>query len=82
MTNKELIEQHFGPGSADEMLAKLKEMQKVSNINLFIPDYMDVGVQFVCHLKAQDPARTLASATREGFGMAAIYYYQGGPQKC
>lgn len=78
MTNKELIEQHFGPGSVDKMLAELKAMQKVSNINLFIPAYMGIGVQLACQLKAEDSTRTLASATREGFGMAAIYFYQGG----
>ena len=76
MTNKELIEQHFGSGSAEEMLAELKEMQKVSNINLFVPAYMGIGVQFACQLKKEDPIRTLASAIKEGFGMAAIYYYQ------
>jgi len=75
MTDKELIEQHFGPGSANEMLAKLKEMQKVSNINLFKPSYMGIGIQFACQLKKEDPTRTIASATAEGFGMAAICYY-------
>lgn len=82
MTNKELIEQYFGPGSADEMLAELKSMQKVSNINLFIPTYMGIGIQFACQLKKEDPTRPLASATHEGFGMAAIYFYQGGLKQC
>lgn len=79
MTNKELIEQHFGPGSADEMLAELKAMQKVSSINLFIPEYMVIGIRFACRLKEQDPTKTVASATRAGFELAAGYYYcQGG----
>lgn len=82
MINKDLIEQYFGPGSADKMSAELKAMQEVSNINLFIPSYMGIGVQFACQLKKQDPSRSLASATREGFGMAAIYFYQGGPKQC
>lgn len=80
MTYKERIIHVFGPEADVAMQQAIKKLQNSSNVTLFKEPLLSLGVSFACQIKEREPHKTLEMAVTEGFGMAAIFYYQGGSQ--